>query len=317
MHKFAESLQISRDQPLADFLEKKTVSAPQPAILSPVPAHARFLEFDALPDRDTGAVLGELAALSDGENRVVGLGSGLVQALGGSVGALHAFPSVSGPGCEVPSTQSDLWCWVTGEDRGEVLHAGRRFSAALDAGFQCVRAVEAFRYKSGLDLTGYEDGTENPEGEDAIEAAILQGAGAGLDGSSFVAVQQWLHDFDHFESLAQDDRDNIIGRRLSDNVEFEGSPPSAHVKRTAQESFDPEAFLLRRSMPWSDEQGAGLYFSAFGKSFAAFEAQLNRMAGHEDGIIDGLFRFTRPVTGGYYWCPPQRGGALDLSALGI
>ena len=222
---------------------------------------------------------------------------------------------MSGPGCEVPSTQADLWCWITGEDRGEVLHAGREVAAALDAGFRPVRAVEAFRYKSGLDLTGYEDGTENPEGEDAVEAAILQGAGPGLDGSSFLAAQQWLHDLAHFDTLAQDDRDNIIGRRLSDNVEFEGSPASAHVKRTAQESFDPEAFLLRRSMPWSNDKGAGLYFVAFGKSFEAFEAQLRRMTGAEDGIIDGLFRISRPITGGYYWCPPLSGGALDLSAL--
>ena len=293
------------------------MSAPQPGILSPVPSHARFLEFVTLPDRDVRAVLRELATTSEGQDRVVGLGNGLVRAAGGSIDELRAFPGVSGPGCEVPSTQADLWCWITGEDRGDVLHASREFAATVSTAFQCVRTMEAFRYKSGLDLTGYEDGTENPEGEEAFEAAILQGAGPGLDGSSFVAAQQWLHDFDHFESLTQADRDNIIGRRLSDNVEFEGSPASAHVKRTAQESFDPEAFLLRRSMPWSDGEGAGLCFVAFGKSFAAFEAQLNRMTGQEDGITDGLFRFTRPVTGGYYWCPPQSDGALDLSALGL
>lgn len=293
------------------------MSAPQPGILLPVPSHARFLEFTLLPDGDPRAALQALVKLADGGNRVVGLGSGLAQAAGGSIDALRAFPSMSAPGCEVPSTQADLWCWVTGEDRGEVLHAGRGFSAAVGAGFRCVRALETFRYKSGLDLTGYEDGTENPEGEEAMEAAILQSAGPGLDGSSFVAVQQWVHDFDHFDSLAQEEKDDIIGRRLSDNVEFEGSPPSAHVKRTAQESFDPEAFLLRRSMPWSDEQGAGLYFSAFGKSFDAFEAQLKRMTGAEDGIIDGLFRISRPLTGAYYWCPPQNDGVLDLSAVGL
>jgi putative iron-dependent peroxidase len=37
----------------------------------------------------------------------------------------------------------------------------------------------------------------------------------------------------------------------------------------------------------------------------------------EDGIVDGLFGFTRPVTGGYYWCPPHNGGRVDLSAVGI
>jgi putative iron-dependent peroxidase len=40
------------------------------------------------------------------------------------------------------------------------------------------------------------------------------------------------------------------------------------------------------------------------------------MVGHEDGIVDGLFTFSRPVTGGYDWAPPI-GGKLDLSILGI
>jgi putative iron-dependent peroxidase len=56
---------------------------------------------------------------------------------------------------------------------------------------------------------------------------------------------------------------------------------------------------------------------AFGKSFDAFEAQLNRMVGAEDGIADALFRFSKPVTGSYFWCPPMAGGRLDLSALGL
>lgn len=57
-------------------------------------------------------------------------------------------------------------------------------------------------------------------------------------------------------------------------------------------------------------------FLAFGHSFDAFEAQLRRMSGLEDGIVDGLYRISTPLTGGYYWCPPIKDGRLDLSALG-
>jgi putative iron-dependent peroxidase len=70
-------------------------------------------------------------------------------------------------------------------------------------------------------------------------------------------------------------------------------------------------------MPWSDGSRAGLVFVAFGKSFDAFEAQLRRMVGLEDGVADALFRFTRPVSGGYFWCPPMKDGRLDLRALGL
>ena len=112
-------------------------------------------------------------------------------------------------------------------------------------------------------------------------------------------------------------RDDVIGRHIDDNEEFEEAPESAHVKRSAQESFDPQAFMLRRSLPWSEGMDGGLIFVAFGKSFDAFEAILKRMLGNEDGINDGLFEFTRPISGAYYWCPPVKSGRLDLSSLGL
>ena len=56
-------------------------------------------------------------------------------------------------------------------------------------------------------------------------------------------------------------------------------------------------------------------FVAFGSSHDAFGAQMRRMVGLDDGIVDGLFRFSRPVTGSYYWCPPVTDGHLDLSRL--
>jgi putative iron-dependent peroxidase len=41
------------------------------------------------------------------------------------------------------------------------------------------------------------------------------------------------------------------------------------------------------------------------------------MIGAEDQVVDGLFRFTRPITGSYYWCPPVDGDTIDLRALGL
>jgi porphyrinogen peroxidase len=293
------------------------MSVPQPGILASVPSSSRYLEFGSIPDRDPIPVLRNLASRPIGEDLVIGFGPGLVRGLGRSIEGLHPFPSTSGPGCVVPSTQADIWCWIRGEDRGGILHSARSVARLLQPAFRCDRTVDGFKYDSGLDLTGYEDGTENPEGDSAIDAAIATGGGPLLDNSSFVAVQQWVHDLDHFEGIPQDQRDNIIGRRLSDNEELDDAPDSAHVKRTAQESFDPEAFILRRSMPWADASGEGLMFVAFGKSLGAFEAQLGRMTGQEDGIIDGLFRFSRPISGSYFWCPPLSNGQLDLTAMGI
>ena len=108
-----------------------------------------------------------------------------------------------------------------------------------------------------------------------------------------------------------------MGQRHGNNEELEDAPESTHTNRAAQESFTPEAFVVRRSMPWAENGQAGLMFLAFGHSFDAFEAQLRRMSGLEDGIVDGLYRISTPLTGGYYWCPPLKDGRLDLSAVSI
>jgi putative iron-dependent peroxidase len=175
--------------------------------------------------------------------------------------------------------------------------------------------VDAFKFDIGRDLTGYEDGTENPHDQAALDAAIVQNQGAGRNGSSFVAVQQWLHHWDRFHAMSADQQNHAMGRQISDNEELEDAPESAHVKRTAQENFEPEAFVLRRSMPWSCGTHSGLYFLAFGHTLDAFEAQLRRMSGAEDGVVDALFDFSQPQTGSYFWCPPMRDGAVDLSLI--
>jgi porphyrinogen peroxidase len=298
----------------------------QPGILEPVPPVARYVLFNlADPAVDAAAIkeaLTRLAPLVDGSDVVVGVGPSLAAALGADIPGLREFPDLSGHGVKVPSTPGTLWCWLRGSDLGDLLHVTRKVQKALAPAFAVRHVLDAFRHAwseggHGRDLTGFEDGTENPEGEAAEAAAFAHGAGEGLDGSSYVAVQQWVHDLDAFEALGDEERNHHIGRRLSDNEELEDAPQTAHVKRTAQESFDPEAFVLRRSMPWLLSMQAGLMFVAFGKSFDAFEAQMRRMAGYDDGILDAMFKISRPVTGAYFWCPPMRGGRLDLRRLGL
>ena len=198
-----------------------------------------------------------------------------------------------------------------------VLFSWPAATASRKPAFRRAAAQPAFCHAGGRDLTGYEDGTENPQGDAAVAAALVQGAGPGMDGASFVAVQTWWHDLARFDALSATAQDHAIGRRRSDNEELDDAPPTAHVQRTAQESFAPEAFLLRRSMAWAEGSRGGLVFVAFGASFAAFEAQLARMAGCEDGLVDGLFSFTRPIDSAGYWCPPLRDGRLDLRGVGL
>lgn len=289
----------------------------QTGIFEPVPAAARYLSFRLVPGAEPAAALTRLARWPLGAGTVVGLGPSLVARLGRAIDGLHELPALAGPGVSVPSTPIALWCWLRGDDPGLLLQHGRALAADLAPAFALEEALGAFRHEDGRDLSGYEDGTENPRGEAALEAALVQGRGPGLDGSSFVAAQRWVHDLAALDAMSAAERDDMVGRRRSDNEELADAPASAHVKRTAQESFDPPAFVVRRSMPWAEAGQAGLVFVAFGRSLDPFEVLLRRMLGLEDGVTDALFRFTRPVSGSSAWCPPARDGHLDLSALGL
>ncbi len=268
------------------------------------------------------AAMQRLASLVDGRHAVLGLGLPIVSALGAAVPGLRAFPQFPAAQVAVPTTPTALWCWLRGDDLGELVQLTQRLRHALEPALQLEHLVDGFRYGKGpnghgLDLTGYEDGTENPHDAAAVQAALILADAPGLQSSSFVAVQQWLHDFVAFDAMSTAEQDDMVGRRRSDNEELDDAPASAHVKRTAQESFEPEAFVLRRSMPWTAGMQAGLMFVAFGHSFDAFEAQMRRMAGVDDGIVDALFGMSKPITGAYFWCPPVLGGVLDLRAVGL
>jgi putative iron-dependent peroxidase len=278
----------------------------QRAILAPPPRSGRFLTWSLCPDANSKVVRQALAHVGPPEGSVFGVGEPLLRSLGVTVPGLRSFQSFSGSGFTFPSTQGALWGSLGGDDAGALLQQARVLTEMLRPAFRLEEDVPSFVFDTGRDLTGYQDGTENPKGDKAKDVAV--GAAQG----SFVLAQRWIHDLQHFESLPLSERNDIIGRDLTSNAELPDAPASAHVKRTAQESFDPTAFLLRRSMPWGDAQVHGLYFVAYAATLDSFERQLRRMTGADDGISDALMRFSRPVTGGYYYCPPVAEGRMVL-----
>jgi putative iron-dependent peroxidase len=287
----------------------------QPGILAPLPRVARHLTLRLTEPELARAALGALGGLDVADDVVVGLGPSLLSAAGFTVPGLHELARPEGAAVEVPVTPRAVWLWLRGDDTGALIVRGRELAAQLSPMLEVEEAVDSFVHLDSRDLSGFEDGTENPEGEAAEAAALCRGRGADLEGSSFVVVQRWVHDLDRLSALDTAAQSRLIGRDKVTNEELADAPASAHVKRTEQESFDPPAFVLRRSMPWSSGREHGLVFVAFGASLRAFDLLLRRMVGADDGVVDGLFSFTRPVTGAAFWCPPVRDGRLNLAAL--
>jgi len=282
----------------------------QPGILTDVPPAGRFLTFDLRSQADPSRACARLAEAALDPHTVIGIGEPVAR---GRIPGLRPFPDLG----LFPSTQGALWAFLLHADRGEAFDRGMSLADLLGDAFHLAEEIDGFKYRGGRDLSGFEDGTENPKGEAAVAAAIATGRGPGLDGGSFVAVQRWVHDLRAIGSMSATVKEAVVGRRLETNEELTDAPASAHVKRAAQESYDPPAFILRRSMPWGGVTEHGLMFVAYGESLDRFERILRRMAGRDDGTVDGLLSYSRALTGGYYFCPPLREGRLDLSAIGL
>ncbi len=283
-----------------------TTATPAPSglvcqpVLSAIPAQARYLHFRLIAGTTAQALRQQVQAIQEfakNGQHVLGLSLNLTRELGIAVAGLREFTGIAGSQIELHGLSSELWLWLRGDDPGVVFHQQRSAQQILGAGFELVHVTAAFRHREGRDLSGFVDGTENPQFQEAINVALR------ADGSSLVAVQRWRHRFNDLERYSPAQQDQLIGRRQSDDVELEDAPETAHVKRTAQEDFAPQAFVLRRSMPWAEQIEAGLYFTAFATDLYAFEAQLKRMTGAEDGIVDSLFQFSEPEFTAYYWCP--------------
>src|SRR6201999_770558 len=100
----------------------------------------------------------------------------------------------------------------------------------LGEAFSAVDEVHGFRYFDDRDLLGFVDGTENPRGQEVIEAAIIGDEDAAFAGGSYVITQKYLHDMDGWNGLSTEQQERIIGRTKLADVELDDAvkPTSAH-----------------------------------------------------------------------------------------
>ncbi len=168
-----------------------------------------------------------------------------------------------------------------------------------------------FRHFDGRDMTGFIDGTENPQFPDdrAVTALLPEEAGIFADGS-FIFAQRYAHDLDKWKKLKVDTQEQIMGRTKLESIELDDDvkPENAHIARTVVEDEDGEEMeILRHSLPYGDGRGdQGLFFIAYTKDLNIIDAMLLRMFGTSgDGIHDRLLHFVTPKDGAYYFAPSE------------
>jgi putative iron-dependent peroxidase len=204
----------------------------------------------------------------------------------------------------MPATQHDAWLWVAGAAHDAVFDATTLALRGLAPFAVVASELTGWSYRANRDLTGFEDGTENPPLSEATPVVAV-GDGRPGAGGTVVLVQQWSHDNDAWFALDVATQEAVMGRTKADSIELDDDVQAAdsHVARTVVEVDGVERDIFRRNTPYGDASRHGTMFVGFSHDRDLLHRMLLRMAGAEGGIRDALTRYTTPLTGAYYVCP--------------
>jgi putative iron-dependent peroxidase len=178
----------------------------------------------------------------------------------------------------------------------------RKLMADVEQDVQVVDETYGYRYLDSRDMTDFIDGTENPkEGQRAEVAIIPEGEFAG---GSYVMVQRFVHNLPSWNRLNVSAQEKVIGRTKPDSIELDDVPAASHVGRVDIKEEGKGLKIVRHSLPYGSVSGEhGLLFIAYCNTLHNFKAMLESMYGVTDGKTDQLLRFTKAVTGAYFFSP--------------
>ena len=212
---------------------------------------------------------------------------------------------------EMPVVPADVFVHIASQRVDLCFAMSQAFFEGIQNQVEVLEERACFRNFEGRDLTGFIDGTENPQfPDDRAETALLpEDAGIFADGS-FIFAQRYVHNLDKWKKLKVDAQENVMGRTKLESIELDDDvkPQNSHVARVViEDDQGEEEAILRHSLPYGDGQGdQGLFFVAYTNKLSIIDDMLFRMFGTSgDGIHDRLLHFVTPQDGAYYFAPSE------------
>lgn len=297
---------------------------PQP-VLAPLTSAAIFLVVCIKPDKESYATVRSLCGdlpgiyravdfrrLEAGLSCVVSFGSDAWDSLFGKPrpAELHPFHEIRSGERHAVATPADLLFHIRAKRMDLcfelVTHIMERIGGAVSA----VDETQGFRYFDERDLLGFVDGTENPRGGAALNAALIAAEDAQFAGGSYVIVQKYLHQMDRWNALSTENQELIIGRKKLSDIELSDAvkPSSAHSALTTIVEQGREVKILRDNMPFgrAGHGEFGTYFIGYSRSPRTTEQMIENMfVGRPPGNYDRLLDFSQAVTGSLLFAPSQ------------
>ncbi len=220
---------------------------------------------------------------------------------------LAPFKAVTEGDRTAPATPGDLLLHIRSNRRDInfiLLHrAMDHFGQAVD-----IQEDETgFRYLDGRDLTGFVDGTENPQGDNRASVTLVGDEDQSFAGGCYIHTQKWVHSFKKWDKLAVTEQEKVIGRTKEDDIEFSGEEkaPTAHVKRSnVKDSGGKSMEILRHSMPYGNASEGGLYFVSYCRTPTHFDKMMESMVkADRHGHYDHLMDYSQATTGCAFFAP--------------
>ncbi|MFZ3331697.1 MAG: Dyp-type peroxidase [Candidatus Acidiferrales bacterium] len=252
----------------------------------------------------------ETRDLEAGLSCIVGVGSEAWDRLFGAPrpAMLHPFREIRAGGRNALATPGDLLFHIRAKRMDLCFEVATQIMARIGEAVDPADEVQGFRYFDDRDLIGFVDGTENPRGQEAMDAVFVGEEDPAFAGGSYVLVQKYLHDMAGWDALTTEAQERIIGRRKLSDIELDASvkPSSSHSSLTTIVENGQEQKILRDNMPFGrPTQGEfGTYFIGYSRSPSTIELMLENMfVGRPPGNYDRLLDFSRAVTGNLFFVP--------------
>ena len=221
---------------------------------------------------------------------------------------LHPFREIKAGPRHAVATPGDIVFHIRAKRMDLCFELATQITARLGDAVSPIDEVHGFRYFDDRDLIGFVDGTENPSGQTAIDAAYIGAEDAAFAGGSYVIVQKYLHDMAGWNALSTETQERIIGRTKLADIELDDAvkPPYAHNALAKVVVDGKEIKIIRDNMPFGRvaEKEFGTYFIGYARSPRTIEQMLENMfVGQPAGNYDRLLDFSVAKTGNLFFVP--------------
>ncbi|HEX3989431.1 MAG TPA: Dyp-type peroxidase, partial [Verrucomicrobiae bacterium] len=275
--------------------EEDLTPVPQP-VLAPLTSAAIFLVACIKPDPESYAAVRSLCADLPGIFRAVDFrrieaGLSCVAGIGSDAwdklfqkprpAELHPFREIRAGERHAVSTPADVLFHIRAKKMDMCFEMATQIMERIGGAVCAVDETHGFRYFEDRDLLGFVDGTENPRGEAALNAALVAEEDPQFIGGSYVIVQKYLHDMSRWNALSTEEQERIVGRKKLSDIELSDKvkPSSAHNALTTIVENGREIKILRDNMPFGKPGHGefGTYFIGYSRTPRITEQMLQNM----------------------------------------